>query len=246
MQLDEMLKGIELFSKEIKDYLNNPIIFRNDTNTVINSFIKRISLGSESVSELISKNLHYDAHIIAGSLLEALALLDYIVSNNKLDEYYDYGTIMLVKNTIRLQIEGVEGNSLSKGLLKLMKENTTKFLKPKKNMEEVLDFLSNRKKSSEEKLSMIQNSYNFFSYPNKNIENFVDKTGNEVLKIAYETYCELKHYNSSVLDYILSGPSYVIREYSEETLKAQALSLLCLVLFYTNQMIEKWRFDNND
>lgn len=243
---DEIAKGINFFLKEINNFLDNKIIFGNDPNCIKRSFVKRISLGTESILELTKKGLCYDAHVIAGSLLEALALLDYIVSNNKIEDYYNYGTIILVKNDFLLQLQPFGAHKATKGMLHLLKEHTAKFLKPSKDINEVIAFLSDEKRSPKEKLNKIKESYNFFSYPNRNIEDYVEKTGNDVLKVAYENYCELKHYNSSALEYILSGPSYCIRKYSEETLKAQALSLLGLVLFHTYNMLQKWHFDEKE
>lgn len=103
--------------------------------------------------------------------------------------------------------------------------------------------MGNKNKSPQDKVNKIRESYNFFSYPERNILNYVEKTGNVIFRIAYEAYCELKHYNSSVFDYTSPELSGSMRNYSEENLKGQAISLLGIVLYYTNQMIQQWIFE---
>lgn len=116
-----MLTEITYFSKEIKKFLNKPIAFDDDPHDIRLSFIRRIDAGANSAKILLKKELYYDSHIITGSLIEALALLDYIVSENKIEEYYDFGTIVLIKKIFLSQIEEVKKIRITKKDLDYLK-----------------------------------------------------------------------------------------------------------------------------
>lgn len=240
---EEILESIRCYSREIKRYIKTPIFFDDDPHNIRLSFVKRINSGAESVMSLINKELHFDAHIIGGSLLEALSLLDYIISENKIEEYYYHGVIKLVKNMLYLQDGTAKKNKIPKDAFDYLRNHTAKFLKPKKDIQEVVAFIEDKKNTPQDKLCKIKDSYMFFSYPERNIRNYVDKTGNDTLAIAYECYCEMKHYSYSVFDYMNSQPIGTEGKHSEECFKNKSLALIGLVLFYTNQMIQKWSFD---
>ena len=201
-------KNLSLLKRSIdnsKSIRKNPRKYKNPDASLLGDFMVNLSISAEATVLLSSKYFEGEIIVLAGTMIEGFALMQYCLKNKKSEEYFDYLIIhglMMEYRTSEVAINPKDQRKVPQieHYIDKLEKLKDKYLKPNKDYNEVIAFLKSEKNTPASKRKMIKDSYKKF--PERSIESMVNEFVEEgLMKLSYEKYCHVKHHhiNNSII-----------------------------------------------